>query len=148
WMEMFEMLIEYKKQHKNTMVRKRFDKEVPKLRRWLVNQRHKYRKDKLPPQHLALLNSIDFEWEGVTSLSAEYNRIWMNMFKKLIEYKKQHKNTMVRKRYDKDPKLGQWVADQRQAYKKDTLLPQRLDLLNSIYFTWNGREAAHKTKYE
>jgi hypothetical protein len=211
WMETFERLVEYKKLHKNTLV-PQHSEEVPKLGWWVRNQRQAYKKEKLLPQRLALLNSIDFEWEGV--ISAEYKKIWMtmfrklvayrklykdtmvpyrykedaklgqwvsnqrrdckdntllpqrldllnsidfvwevhttmtyqalwmNMFKKLIEYEKQHKNTMVPKGYDKDPKLGHWVAKQRKTYKKNKLLPQRLDLLNSIDFTWNGREAA------
>jgi hypothetical protein len=45
-----------------------------------------------------------------------------------------------------DPKLGLWASNQRQAYKKDKMLPKRLDLLNSIDFTWNGREEAARLK--
>ena len=45
---------------------------------------------------------------------------------------------MVPKEYDKDPKLaGHWVILQRCYYKKDKLLPNRIDLLmNSIDFEW------------
>ena len=71
-----------------------------------------------------------------------YDEIWMGMFQKLVEYEKQHKNTLVPRTYNGDPKLGTWVILQRCYFKKDKLLPQRLDLLNSIDFTWNGREAA------
>ena len=68
--------------------------------------------------------------------------MWMGMFEKLVEYKKEHKNTLVPIYYEKDPKLGQWVSRQRKAYKNDKLLPKRLALLNSIDFTWNGNKAA------
>ena len=62
----------------------------------------------------------------------------MGMFQKLVAYKEQHKNTMVPCRYDKNPKLGRWVAAQRRIYKKDELDLNRVDLLNSIDFNWDG----------
>jgi hypothetical protein len=71
-----------------------------------------------------------------------YDQNWMGMFQKLVEYEKQHNNTMVPQLYEKDPKLGGWVSKQRRVYKNDKLLPKRLVLLNSIDFTWNGNEAA------
>ena len=71
-----------------------------------------------------------------------YDQNWMGMFQKLVEYEKQHNNTLVPRTYNGDPKLGTWVSYQRQAYKNNKLLPQRFDRLNSIDFTWNGREAA------
>ena len=69
------------------------------------------------------MNSIDFVYGKDYKL--QYG--WTCMFKKLIEYKKQHeKNTMVPKEYDKDPKLaGHWVILQRCYYKKDKLLPNQ-----------------------
>ncbi|OEU08053.1 hypothetical protein FRACYDRAFT_250275 [Fragilariopsis cylindrus CCMP1102] len=54
----------------------------------------------------------------------------------------QHKNTMVPQRYNEDPKLGKWVHTQRKNYRNDNILPNRLALLNSIYFTWEGAKAA------
>ena len=136
---MFRKLVAYRKLYKDTMVPYRY-KEDAKLGQWVSNQRRDCKDNTLLPQRLDLLNSIDFVWEVHTTMT--YQALWMNMFKKLIEYEKQHKNTMVPKGYDKDPKLGHWVAKQRKTYKKNKLLPQRLDLLNSIDFTWNGSEAA------
>ena len=47
------------------------------------------------------------------------------MFEELVEYKKLHKHTQVIPRHfmRKSPKLGLWVANQRQNFKKDKLLP-------------------------
>ena len=42
----------------------------------------------------------------------------------------------------KIPKLGPWVHTQRKNYRNDDILPKRLALLNSIYFTWEGAKAA------
>jgi hypothetical protein len=131
WMEMFQKLVEYKKQHKNTMVPHKYDKD-PKLGHWVSQQRCHYKRDELPPKRLTLLNSIDFDLEV---RSAEiYQTLWMDMFKKLTEHKKQRKNTRVLTKSNEDPKLGKWVCTQRQECKKGRLLPKRLALLNSIGF--------------
>ena len=132
WMRMFQKLVEYKKQHINTMVPSCYD-ENPKLGRWVASQRNIYSKDALNPNRVDLYNSIYFIWEG----KMEYlNQIWMGMFVKLVQYKNQHKNTMVPSCYDENPKLERWVASQRNIYSKDELNPNRVDLLNSVRFDW------------
>ena len=88
--------------------------------------------DELLPNRYALLNSIDFT--GDTRGKVDYEK-WTSMFQRLVEYKKEHKNTKVPQQYDEDPKLGMWVHTQRSNYQKDKLLPKRLVLLNSIDFT-------------
>ena len=60
----------------------------------------------------------------------------MEMFQKLIEYKKVHKSTIVPRWYKEDLKLGLWVKKQRSLYKNDNMKPNRLALLNSIDFVW------------
>ena len=65
------------------------------------------------------------------------------MFEKLVQYKKQHKNTMVPNCYGEDPKLGIWISTQRKAYKKDELNPNRVDLLNSINLNWEQKIENH-----
>jgi hypothetical protein len=131
WMDMFQKLVGYKKRHKNTMVPIQY-KEDPKLGTWVCGQRYKYHRGELLPKRLALLNSIDFEWEGRATFDQE---LWTTMFRKLVAYKKRHKNTMVPRQYNEDPKLGRWVPQQRYKYNHGKLLPERLALLNSIDFT-------------
>ena len=142
WMGMFEKLVAYKNQHNNTMVPQRYEKDL-KLGQWVNTQRRNQRNDELFPKRLGLLNSVDFIWVGGSGGKiAVGNKKWMSMFQKLVEYKKEHKNTMVPMRYNEDPKLGWWVSKQRKVYKNDKLLPKRLVLMNSIDFTWNVNKAA------
>ena len=61
WISMFQNLIEYKRQHKNTTVTQKYD-EDPKLGLWVSCQRMKYKHDKLLPSRYALLNPVRFEW--------------------------------------------------------------------------------------
>ena len=132
WMNMFQKLVKYKKQHKNTLVPKRYNDD-PKLGIWVSTQRKAYNNDELFPKRLALLNSIGFALKGVVGGKVD-NEKWMNMFQKLSAYKKQHKNTVVPKQYNKDPTLGRWVSKQRHFYNYNELHPERLALLNSIDF--------------
>ena len=63
WNEMYQRLVEYKKDHRgDTRVPHRY-KQDPTLGRWVTNQRGKYRTNKLSPEHAWLLSLIGFEWE-------------------------------------------------------------------------------------
>ena len=133
---MFQKLVKYKKQHKNTMV-PNCSGEDTKLG-WLVfTQRRRCKIGALLPRRFDLLNSVGFDWEGVKGRKID-NKKWMSMFQRLVEYKKQHRNTAVPKKYDEDPKLGEWVSKQRRLYKKNQLLPNRYALLNPVGFEWVG----------
>ena len=133
-MNMFQKLVEDRKQHKNTLVPFRYN-EDPKLGMWVGAQRNKYKNEKLRPNRVDLLNSIGFQWVGDNERRVGNNEeSWRNMFQKLVEYRKQHKNTLVPFRYNEDPKLGMWVGTQRKNQRNDTLLPNRCALLNSIGF--------------
>ena len=109
---MFQKLVKYKKQHKNTMV-PNCSGEDTKLRWWVFTQRRKCKNGALLPRRFDLLNSVGFDWEGVKGRKID-NKKWMSMFQRLVEYKKQHRNTAVPKKYDEDPKLGEWVSKQRR----------------------------------
>jgi hypothetical protein len=129
------------------MVPRRYNKDPP-LGRWVLTQCIKYRNDKLLSNRLALLNSIEFEWDGVQSIRKENNLRWMKIFQKLVAYQKVHENTMVPYRYDEYPPLGGWVFKQRRNYKNDNLLLNRITLLNSIDFEWDGFQLIRKENNE
>jgi hypothetical protein len=131
WMVTFQKLVPYKEQHKNTMVPYRYN-EDPQRGGWVTNQRRFYNHGELLPDQIDLLKSIGFKWDGVKELKEQ--TVWMDMFQKLVTYKEQHKNTMVQRQYKNDPKLGEWIHTQCKHYRTDKLLPNRINLLNSIDF--------------
>lgn len=59
-------------------------------------------------------NNID---ETTTKLNAN-NKTWMETYQRLGAYKKQYNTTNLPNRYKEYPKVGNWVACQRAAYKK------------------------------
>ena len=143
WMQMFQKLVAYKKVHNNTMVPSQYDQD-PSLGRWVCRQRENHRNDDMISNRLALLNSIDFEWDRVQIIRKVHDEKWMQMFQKLVAYKEVHTDTMVPQQYKEDPPLGRWVGNQRNTYRNDNLLPSRVTHLNSIDFKWEVDQVAGK----
>jgi hypothetical protein len=128
-----------------------------------VNEDATARKQKSTPAKLALtkrkiqlLDSIGFSWN-----LANVQHSWEDMFGQLKDYKNEHGDCLVAKRYKRNPKLGMWVGKQRDRYKKmiclqnggddamkksqkkywDSVTPltqEQLDLLNGIGFVWQA----------
>ncbi|KAL7578733.1 hypothetical protein ACA910_015966 [Epithemia clementina (nom. ined.)] len=67
-------------------------------------------------------------------------------YKELVEYAKRHGNCLVPKRYADNPELGNWVATQRQEYRKmqnnqvSIMNKKRQQLLDTIFFDWGGKQ--------
>jgi len=64
---------------------------------------------------------------------------WMEMYQRLVAYKKEHKDTRVHKGYNKDPKLGSWVSSQRTLYRDKKITEECKHVLNSVGFGWDVR---------
>ncbi|OEU07253.1 hypothetical protein FRACYDRAFT_197864 [Fragilariopsis cylindrus CCMP1102] len=134
WDEMFQRLVRYKEEHHTTIVPDRYEKD-PKLGRWVSHQRTYYNKKGIPVERVKRLDSIGFVWNPL-------DEQWMEMYQKLVAYKKEHRSTNVPRCYMKVPELGRWVGSQRQAYintARGILSKKRLELLNSINFVWSAR---------
>ena len=115
-----------RKKHKTTNVPRNHQGHL-KLGQWVNHQRTNYSSKKLSIERVNCLDSIGFVWDALDSK-------WMEMYSKLVEYKKQNKSTRVSHYYTEDPSFGMWVHNQRFAYNKGNLSGKRLKLLNSISF--------------
>jgi len=135
WMEMYQRLITYKKQHKTTSVPKSYTEVDSKLGPWVECQRTSYKKKKLSVERINDLESIGFSWKLRDSVPAIP---WNEMYERLVAYKKYHQSALVPTRYKEDPRLGTWVQTQRFKYNKGKLLEKRIELLNSIDFVWSA----------
>ena len=133
---MYQKLVAYKKKHKSTNVPLKYQTD-PKLGSWVSTQRKSYNKKVLSIDRINHLELIDFVWDS-------HDAKWMEMYSKLVEYKKQNKSTVVPKFYTEDPSLGLWVCNQRVVYNKGKLSGKRLELLNSINFIWSVYAYAKK----
>ena len=116
WMEMYHRLLAYEEKYNNTLVPSKFEAD-PQLGSWVHVQRCTCEVE----EQIDLLNYIGFDWNPKEGA-------WMEMYRRLLAYRKQYKNTLV----DADPQLGHWVQTQRTL----CALKHRIDLLNDIGFAW------------
>lgn len=106
------------------------NKEYPKLGKWIFNQQRRYRHSKLSEEQEKLLEAL-----GLRLSKEDTNETRWNIFYELLtEYKKEFGDCRVTKSYDKE--LHIWVGLQRRAYKRKTLIQERIDKLNEIQFDW------------
>jgi len=132
WNKMFRRFVAYNGKHQTTNVPIWY-KEDPQLRAWISKQRTCRKNNKISKYRMDLLDGIGFVWEINDTQ-------WMEMYQRLITYKKRHTNTSVPQHYKDDPKLATWVDTQRQYYRKKELSVERINYLESIGFVWKIRD--------
>ena len=99
WVEMYKRLLAYKNQFESTCVPESYNTQ---LVNWVQNQRCLYNTNKLSQDRINQLNSISFAWNPTETQ-------WIDMYDRLVKYKKEYKTTCVSWRYPADPHLGAWV---------------------------------------
>ena len=82
WEEMYERLVAYKKEYKDTKVPYNYKKD-PKLACWADRQRTVYRNKTIKEEHKQMLDSIDFKWDVYANAMAY--REWERMINQLTE---------------------------------------------------------------
>lgn len=115
-----------------------------KLGQWVVRQRFLYRQyptydgsQPLSQDRIYQLNSIDFPW------STRWEDLWEKRVNELREFKRNHENCAVPRKYPDNPTLATWVASQRKHYnrrlagKQSPLTAERIKELDEIGFIWD-----------
>jgi ferredoxin-thioredoxin reductase catalytic subunit len=140
WEEMFEALVEYKKESGEYNVPKGRE-ENKQLATWAQNQRSDYQKGKLDKERIKRLEVIGFVWNPLESK-------WEEMFEALVEYKKEHGDCNVPKRWEENKLLATWVQNQRSGYKKGQIDEDKSKKLDDIGFVWNALEFKWEEMFE
>jgi Helicase associated domain len=65
---------------------------------------------------------------------------WEVRFAALEKFREQHGHCRVPFYYADDPKLGLWLMNQRQLWKKNKLLPERREALEALGVAMDGHE--------
>ena len=130
---------------------------------WVNTQRAEFKKfgsakaSHMTTQRIKILNHIGFVWDASDKIggSKRDDEGWMRMFEQLMEYKEQHGDCLVPNKYEDNPKLGRWVATQRQLYqntkkgKTTRMTEERIHKLEEIGFVWDASDmGALKKDYE
>ncbi|KAK3241844.1 hypothetical protein CYMTET_48428 [Cymbomonas tetramitiformis] len=85
--------------------------------RWVRVQRRLNREGKLPEAQVAKLEALDFDFADY--VVSEDPEEFDTMFGLLLAYGNTHPNLQVPKKYDAEPYLGFWVAEQRNLKLKE-----------------------------
>jgi hypothetical protein len=138
WDEMFDELIEYKKNHGDCNVPQKWS-ENKQLAKWVSHQRGHYQNKKLGKDRIKRLEDIGFEWKRI---SYTYSRLpWEENFDALREYKRIHGDCNVPDRRAENKQLANWVRVQRTIYRIGKLSKARIKRLEDIGFVWDTIES-------
>ena len=125
-----------------------YDEKGHNLGTWIGTQRQAYKKEKLSKEKIELLEKIGMRFENVHNIID-----WNEMYLLAETYFKNYGNLEILYKfktlngidYDENGyKLGKWLTNQRQAYKKGKLSPERKELLNQIGMIWEIRKRKDK----
>ena len=128
WERNYNLLAEFKRQHGHCNVQTNA-KDNLRLGRWVAQQRHRKRENRLQQWQLDLLEKLAFAWSAC-------DNAWHKLFRDLIAFKHKHGHCNVPCCSISPAGLAAWVASQRHRRKIGTLQPQRIRKLESIGFCW------------
>jgi len=129
WGQMYSRLLEFKTKHGHCLVPQDY-KEIKTLGRWVKEQR--FIKATLSLEQVRKLDDIGFVWNP-------HDKMWDDMYQRLVKYKQRKGNCLVPRRYAADPKLGSWVYTQRGCFLQKSLSEERIQRLEQIDFVWRIR---------
>ena len=139
WNRMYELAIEYRSEHSDLLVPYNYKtKSGENLGRWIIDTRQAYKKGKLSPSQVEMLNAIDMVWDA----SIDKEEIWNKWYQLAVEYRNEHDDLLVPNNYKtkSGEKLGQWIRVTRQNYKKGDLSPDQIKGLRAIDMVWDAKE--------
>jgi len=152
WDSRLEELKDYKAEHGHVQVPQK-DKTHKGLARWVDTQRQQHRlkkegkKSQITDDRIAKLDDIGMKWVVTDPHS------WETRYQELKEYKARTGDCNVPMRKGQ-PQLGEWVGQQRKAYKlkkeekQSAMTEERMEKLNKIGFTWQLRKRKTRSEYE
>lgn len=115
--------------------------ENPKLGRFVNNVRSQNNRGELSPERLSQLDALGFAWGASSKADKLIGDIavsgaWKARFDELCAYKEKFGDCQVPTKWPDNPKLGNWVSQQRQEKKKGTLKAERESMLTAMGFPW------------
>ena len=147
WNAMLYQLLLFKSQRGNFNIPHN-DPAYRALYNWVQNQRRYYKlyheetssSNFMNADRIAVLDAIEFPW------NVRGDSFWQKNFVALLAYKREHGDVRVPRLYSKNPKLGEWVTDQRRQWKNkmdgkpSMLTEERKKRLDELGFVWKMRD--------
>jgi hypothetical protein len=100
---------------------------------WCTNQRVLFSQGDLEQKRVDRLESIGFEWK------IRDRQDWFSRFELLRSFISEFNRWPAHDEEYQDFRIGAWCFAQRQLFKTNGLKKERIEQLNSIGFSWEGR---------
>lgn len=140
WMSVFAKVNAYKAAEGHCNI-PRNSQDKRQLALWVKNQRYEYRKGKMNPKKIELLENIGFVWDL-------HQAKWFEMLEDLKRFKSKHGHCNVPQRVKEVRKLSIWVSTQRLNFKRGRMSKERFLILENLGFDWAPHETRRKAKSE
>ena len=156
WQERFELAKEYYKKNGNLLITSDYvvnkDGEKINLGMWINTQRKKYKSGKLSKERILLLEDIKMVWKFHNKYPLEENLEndvesknllkWNRMYNLAKEYYEKNGNLLIPHSYlvnfgGETYRLGNWVHNQRNFYKRGKLTQNKIKLLEDLGIKWS-----------
>jgi hypothetical protein len=141
WKQRYQELQEFAAQYNHTQV-----PVASALGVWTQNQRREYRRmqrgvnSTMTTERVEALNELQFQW------AVSHDDAWSRRYQELLAFVKEHSHANVPEDYSKNQALGQWVMNQRVAYRRylegesTALTAEKTELLEELGFCWTYRQ--------
>lgn len=140
WEVLFLSLVDYKEKHGDCDVPVDYIDD-PSLGIWVIRQRTLHNKGRLRSDRIERLELQGFKWDISEAQ-------WEDMFRILVDYKKENGHCNVPQNYSANRALGSWVNIQRREFRKGVLSQDKTKKLRNIGFVWDPFEARWGEKYQ
>lgn len=152
WQSRFEELIEFKLKHRHCLVPYTYPQNQA-LACWVKRQRYDYKQymkrqqemqfqgssnveTKMTEPRIRMLNEVGFVWDS-------HQAKWEQMFRELLDYKKENGDCDVPAKYPPNKALGLWATRQRMMKREAGSNPskatlKRMRMLESVGFMWGS----------
>lgn len=143
WLDRYNLLVKYKKEHGNTDVPYNYKENGIKLGHWVAVQRFAYFNScRLNPYQIKILNKLDFKWN--------YNEeTWIEKYEQLKKYKDENGNINVHKNdIFNGVNLYSWITAQKQRYKNHELSKDQIKKLEELGIVWSINDEKWNQKYK
>ena len=142
WGHSFNEYKSFKEKNNREPSNKAKNKEESEIGKWITRQKIIYNKKNLPQDRIDKLNSIGIVWDQ----KADWWEQTFNDYKKFrTEWNREPLHT-AKDKFERD--IAVWVTRQRKSYKKNKLLKDRIDKLNSIEFVWDQKSDNWEQTFE
>eukprot|EP00814_Leptocylindrus_danicus_P016534 CAMPEP_0116043540 /NCGR_PEP_ID=MMETSP0321-20121206/26437_1 /TAXON_ID=163516 /ORGANISM="Leptocylindrus danicus var. danicus, Strain B650" /LENGTH=669 /DNA_ID=CAMNT_0003524409 /DNA_START=80 /DNA_END=2086 /DNA_ORIENTATION=- len=148
WQAMYEKLVAFQQANGHCLVPKRY-KPDSQLGEWVCNQRKHYgflkkgKKTAITVERIKVLEAIGFVWDASSKCANQRDEArWLFMLEELKKYQTEKGDCLVPTKYAANPKLGNWVSNERRHYKlmldkrPTSMTEERKRKLEEVGFSW------------